>query len=566
MQRTLALLFALLFSCTFAPGTGAQEGSGQSGKLVGDGLELEWRIVGAETGPRFFADRTWQANGNVTASTVQFVGVMRVSIASGYTTDAWTSAYVSLPMGEGKKEVKWGNSLGGSILSEERTFSLSIDVPPGRAVLVSAGVGKNGGTSDILAVFFQFAPKPVEKKPIASSPYESYWAWVRAYPPRVEANYPGPAGSVAIVRDGVAFVKTLAPGENDEPSSRQLSGYLRWKLPIWIRAGESVPIEFSIDKLRFQQFDNDTRDASTSLELVGIVGTPGRLIADRHETFGRVTKALTDHSSDVLNPLPIKATAPLTMPAYAKELEWKPLPVAMLAGTEPGAKIVYEYVLSMVSDPQPAPTVASDPEDTTRACFGKSEQDRAALVALGRQIFFESTYLWLDYATAWAPRKVWWNWSDFKSKYHIEAVSLAGEGLVKWAMTGRGAAAVVVGAGLAANAVEDGVAGTLRAIDEGFNGKDVKAALATLFDGFAGAWEEIDKLGTREQRQAALEKMGANMLASYNKGAMLAFLDYRKYWDRAGSDMPFDANIAARLYDLHLAERDLGCLPTIRAR
>ena len=51
-----------------------------SGKLTGDGMDLEWSVGGAKVGARHYADLTWQANGTLTSKTVTFSGVMRASV------------------------------------------------------------------------------------------------------------------------------------------------------------------------------------------------------------------------------------------------------------------------------------------------------------------------------------------------------------------------------------------------------------------------------------------------------------------------------------------------------
>lgn len=568
MLRVWIVLFTLLFGGASAIGARAQQGASPFGKLTGDGMELEWQISGAETGGRFFADRTWQANGTVTAGSVRFSGILRVSVPGGLYTDASMSAYIAYPMGAGSKVVKWSGELSDAKgLSRELPFDLTLDALPGRSILVSASAGKTGGVSDLLAVTFQFAPLPKAAPVAEANPNEPYWVWVRAQPPRIYVETPGESGSAAVAVDGAAFVKSYLPGDGAAVAPRTLSAIHRWKLPLWLKAGAPVPVEFAIDKIRYRWLDAETAaaDKSMTIELDGFVTPPGGNPYKQRETFSHLTKFVADTSPDVLAPTPVKIAAPLTTPAYAPELEYKTLSVTVLAGTAPRVAIIYQYMLRRAVGTPPDPPAAADPDDPTSPCTGKSAKDRAAMVALGRQMFFDSTYLWLDYATAIGPRKLWWTWSDFKSRYHIEAIGLTYQTVAAWASTGRGAAAALLGAGLAANALEDGVASSLRTLDRAVHGDRVIARLDHIYRTYAANWQAIDKLGTADQRRSALEALGAALNGSPGGsplgGAVLDLAGYEYYWGRAGSDMTFHGNLMARMYDLHLAERDLGCLP-----
>ena len=511
MKRALALAFVLLLFCLLTQGGQAQEGSGQSGKLIGEGMELEWRISGAETGPRFFADRTWQANGNITSTTVQFMGVLRVSIPSGYATDASMGAYISLPWSEGKKEVKWAANFP-EVCCRMSKPSISHRSPAGQGG-AGLGVGRQGRRRlRLLGVTFQFAPMPAEKKPVAdASPNEPYWAWVRTEPRWIVEYAKGPTGSVAIGRDGVALIKTIAPGEGDEPSSRSMSGLLRWKLPLWIRAGESASIQFSIDKVRF------LADRRRHKGFIYGSGVGRHRLATGREFFEAARDLWARHQGGN------RSIVGRAQPG-ADQRHGAAGDAGLRQGTGMEADVGWHDRRRRTGGrgrlqlraaggrrPKNAPPVAADPTDPTTPCAGKSATDRAAMLALGRQLYFESTYLWLDYSTAMGPRKLWWNWSDFKSKYHIEAISLTGETVAKWAMTGRGAAAAVLAAGLAGNAIEDGVASGLRSLDRALLGDQVMLGLGQIYAANAANWEVIDKLGTAEERRAQLEKLGAQL-------------------------------------------------------
>lgn len=174
----------------------AQEGSGPSGVLKGDGLFLEWRVVGAEVGAHFYRDRTWQAPGAVTSTKVRFSGVMRASVPRSLYTDASMSAYISLPMGADKKEVKWRGELNGQGPEHELAFDLVLEVPVGRPVLMAASVGKTGGTTDLLAVFFQFDGA---KAPL-TAPAEVAQPSNRPLCPEALTRFPGFASRPPIMR------------------------------------------------------------------------------------------------------------------------------------------------------------------------------------------------------------------------------------------------------------------------------------------------------------------------------------------------------------------------------
>lgn len=137
-----------------------QASAGNSGRLTGEGLELIWNVSGADVGERFFAERTWQAKGTVTGPSVRFWGVLRASVPPRLTTDSGMQAYISGPMGAGKKEMKWNGALGApSPASHEMPFDLTFDATSGQPVAVAASVNKVGGVADLLAVNFQFAPR-----------------------------------------------------------------------------------------------------------------------------------------------------------------------------------------------------------------------------------------------------------------------------------------------------------------------------------------------------------------------------------------------------------------------
>ncbi len=154
LVRLLCLMMVALAASS--PGLAEVGGpnSAKSGKLVGDGLILEWRISGADFDKPFFADRTWQAQGSVAARRVTFSGTLRASVPHAIYTNASMSAYVAIPLGP-KQEVSWRGELSDAAgLSHELPFSLQLDVPPGKAVYFNAGVGKTGGATDMLGIMF----------------------------------------------------------------------------------------------------------------------------------------------------------------------------------------------------------------------------------------------------------------------------------------------------------------------------------------------------------------------------------------------------------------------------
>ena len=153
-----------------SPSPTAVAGGDNSGRLTGDGMELEWSVGGAKLGPRRYADLAWQANGTLTSKTVTLSGVMRASVPKNYATDAHMSAKIAIMFGD-KREVKWDGELsGGAGLSHELPFNLSLDVPEGKTVLVTAGVSKVGGVADVLAVAFTLTPPPANQTGETASP------------------------------------------------------------------------------------------------------------------------------------------------------------------------------------------------------------------------------------------------------------------------------------------------------------------------------------------------------------------------------------------------------------
>ena len=164
-----ALALIVLCLVPTPPASRAQEGQGSSGKLSGDGLELQWWLFGAETGPRSFADRTWQANGKITGKTVRFAGVMRLSVPKGMYTNGSMVAYISYPWSTGKQEKNWSGELSDEKgLKRTLTFDFTLDATIGKPIVVSASASKTGGATDLFAVYFTFAPPPPAATPTAT--------------------------------------------------------------------------------------------------------------------------------------------------------------------------------------------------------------------------------------------------------------------------------------------------------------------------------------------------------------------------------------------------------------
>ncbi len=172
-RRPTLLTLALLAISSVAVAQGVAPTSGNSGKLMGDGLELEWTAGGADFGKPYFAERTWQASGTAKARTVTFSGVLRASVPKGFVTEASMSAYLAIPMGP-KKELSWRGELNGQAgLSQTLPFSFELEIPPGRTVLFSAGVSKTGGVTDMLGLLLQAkqtqAPATTDAAPATTS-------------------------------------------------------------------------------------------------------------------------------------------------------------------------------------------------------------------------------------------------------------------------------------------------------------------------------------------------------------------------------------------------------------
>ena len=572
--RVVLLGLALIAGATLPHLAYAQKGSGNSGTLTGDGMSLEWHVDGADVGERFFAERTWQAKGTITSTAVRFSGVMRASVPKGFSTHSGMKAYISLPMSSNKKDKDWNGELSSETgLSHEMPFDFTLDVRPGTPILVSASVNRVGGEADLLGVTFQFAPP---RHAVAEDPNQPYWAWVQEksqWSPRTFVNAAGEAGSTWSGGDGALFIKKYWPGGGTNASPLTFSAVHKWRMPLWLKAGSLVPVEFSIDKVQYKQHDTEPgmRGYAMSTTLAARISPPGGDYNKQYETFANLSKGVFDGSPDLSAPTSVKTTATVTAPAYAKEWENKILNVAVIAGNAPEVWVVYKYNLHQVSGPPPEPPVAADPEDPASPCAGKSAEVRQALLKKGRSLFFDGTYLWLDYYTASDLRKLWWNADDAKSKYGLEAAKLGYDTAAKWVATGRGAAAAVLAVGLAGMAAEDRVKDELRALDRKFGGDRVVSGLGVAYDAYRANFDAIDKIADAEKQRTELENLGKAFVTwSYSylqddgaRGKIDLASDlagYSFYWSRrSGSDMSFGGAVMARLYELHLAEKELGC-------
>jgi hypothetical protein len=139
---------------------GGQGGSGQSGRLEGNGLVLEWQITGAVVGEMSFADRTWQATGTLTSTTVRFSGKMSATVPDSTWTNSGMTAYISLPFGQNTKTVEWKGELSQEAgLMHELPFDLTLEVPPGTRIQMAASVNKVGDVaSDLLGIYVGLDP------------------------------------------------------------------------------------------------------------------------------------------------------------------------------------------------------------------------------------------------------------------------------------------------------------------------------------------------------------------------------------------------------------------------
>ena len=202
--------------------------SAQSGQLTGDGLLLTWSIGGADFDKPFYADRTLQAHGTVAAKTVTFSGVLRVSVPKGLYTDASVSAYVAIPFGP-KRDVSWRGELSDTAgLSHELPFSLQIDVPPGKAAMFSASVGKTGGGTDMLGVMFDTAPSAIASTP-TTSPTPT---------PTVTTTAPAPSSGGLTEADVIRAIATI------------LSSLLAILGALTVMSGSKVDVQDVLNALR----------------------------------------------------------------------------------------------------------------------------------------------------------------------------------------------------------------------------------------------------------------------------------------------------------------------------
>ena len=147
------------------PATAHAQQSGQSGRLEGNGMVLEWSISGADVGDMTYAERTWQASGTITSSTVRISGTMSAAVTPGAYTESGMQVYIVIT-GGAPQEVKWNGELSDANgLSHEMPFNLSIEVPAGAGVQMAASVNMVGGVADLLAISVGLPPATTTTTP-----------------------------------------------------------------------------------------------------------------------------------------------------------------------------------------------------------------------------------------------------------------------------------------------------------------------------------------------------------------------------------------------------------------
>jgi hypothetical protein len=169
-RYTLGSIALLLCLVAALPAHG-QQGSGPSGKFELPMYALEWNLSGVDVGEHLFspANSYWTATtAKVTATRIRFWGRMRVQVESPrHVSNGVMSASVRFPAAEGPR-FNWSGALGKeSQLVREEQFDLTLDVAPGQAVLIEARVGRSGGASEGVSVFF--APDPLATLPATPS-------------------------------------------------------------------------------------------------------------------------------------------------------------------------------------------------------------------------------------------------------------------------------------------------------------------------------------------------------------------------------------------------------------
>jgi hypothetical protein len=382
-----------------------------------------------------------------------------------------------------------------------------------------------------------------------------YWAWVRTRPPQVWQSATGGEGSSWGGGEGAITITTHWPGGYSS-SPLTFTAVHKWKIPMWLPAGQSADISFSIEGVQYRQHDTSpgVRGYTMSTALSGMVSPPGADWSRNYDYFASLEKGIYDGSPDRGAPTPVRTTAKLAVPAYAPGAEGKELTIVVRAGKSPAVSAVYTFLLRRVAGPPPEPPTPPRPSDP---CAGLPPAGRQAGLAVARQRFLDGLYLKLDYLTAAGPRKVWWVWDDFKEKWHLDEISIGRATGATFAEVGAGPAAAVFAAGVLANSLENATKTTLRTLDRNLLGDRLIENLSEIYARLRPSWEALDKIEDPAARRATLERLAAD--ENRRPGNLPAAAPYERVWERAGSDMSCVGFLLAELYNLHRAEREAKC-------
>jgi hypothetical protein len=365
----------------------------------------------------------------------------------------------------------------------------------------------------------------------------------------------GSEGSSWSGGDGAITVTSYWPG-GYYASPLTFTAAHKWKMPMWLPAGQTVEIPFSIEGVQYRQHDTSpgVRGYTMSTAISGTISPPGADWTRQYDYFAGLEKAVYDGSPDSRTPSPVKTVAKLAVPAYTPAAEGKEMTIVVRAGKSPAVSAAYTFLLRRVSGPSPEPP---EPPRPPAPCAGLPPASRQAALAAARQRFLDGLYLKLDYLTAAGPRKVWWVWDDLKEKWHLDEISIGRATGATFVEVGAGPAAAVLAAGVLANSLENATKATLRTLDRSVLGDRLIENLSEIYARLQPSWEALDKIPDPAARRAMLEQLAAQ--ENKRPGNLLAAAPYEKVWERAGSDMSCVGFLLAELYNLHRAEKEVRC-------
>ena len=394
---------------------------------------------------------------------------------------------------------------------------------------------------------------PAEAQP----PTGEYWAWVRTRSAQISVLTPGEQGSSWSGGDGAITVTSYWPG-GYYASPVTFTAEHKWKMPMWLPAGQTVEIPFSIEGVQYRQHDTSpgVRGYTMSTVISAAISPPGADWTRQYEDFAGLNKSVYDGSPDYRAPTPAKSVGKVAVPKHAPGLEGREMALVVRAGKSPGPVVaaVYTFLLRRVAGPPP------EPPDAPRApspCAGVPPASRQAALAAARQRFMDGLYLKLDYLTASGLRKAWWVWDDFKEKWNLDEVAIGRATGATFAEVGAGAAGAVFAAGVLVNTLENAGKSTLRTLDRTVAGDRLIENLEEIYRRLQPSWEALDNVSDPAARRAMIEQLAAQ--ENKRPGNLLAAAPYETVWERAGSDMSCVGFLLAELYNLHRAEKEAQC-------